>query len=133
MEDDFINWEIPEEKEEDIHICENEGCSHKGFACRLDGDYDEQTKTFGEDQIEYLCCEHAKEQGYCMGCGEFIAGTGMEFHNNGYCDNCYDEIRSDTMDEDEYDDYDEMDIQDDYDQMMDDDDESNDPNDSRNI
>lgn len=103
MTDDFLDWEIPEEKEEDIHICENEECSHKGFACRLPGDYNEETKEFGEDEVEYLCATHAEEQGYCMGCGEFIAGTGMEFANNGYCDNCYDEIKSaESWDDEEY-------------------------------
>jgi hypothetical protein len=100
-EDDFMDWEIPEDKEEEIHICENEGCSHKGFACYLPGDYNEETKEFQEDSIEYLCCEHAEEQGYCMGCGTFIAGTGMEFRNNGYCDNCWDEIRASEFDDEE--------------------------------
>jgi len=101
MEDDFMDWEIPEDKEEDIHICENEGCSHKGFACHLAGEWNEETKDFDEDSIEYLCPTHAEEQGYCMGCGTFIAGTGMEFRNNGYCDNCYDEIRASEIDDDD--------------------------------
>jgi len=109
MEEDFLNWEIPEEKEEDVHICEKDDCSHKGFACRLPGDYNEETKTFKEDQVEYLCAKHAEEAGYCMGCGEFIAGTGMEFRNNGYCDNCWDEIRSSEADYDEEDFYSDFD------------------------
>lgn len=101
MDDDYLDWDIPEDKEEDIHICENEGCSHKGFACRLPGDYNEDKKEFGEDSIEYLCSEHAEESGYCMGCGEFISGTGMEYRNNGYCDNCWDEIKSNDVADDE--------------------------------
>lgn len=100
--DDMIPWDLPEERAENIeHICENEECSHKGFACWLPGDYNEDKGEFEEDSIEYLCAEHAKEQGYCIGCGEFIAGTGMEFRNNGFCDNCYDEIRSDSDDWDD--------------------------------
>ena len=99
MENDFLDWDLPEEKEDDIHICEDEGCSHKGFACRLPGDWNEEKQLFEEDQIEYLCWEHANKEGYCTGCGEFIAGTGMAFRNNGLCDNCYDEIRTDTDDE----------------------------------
>jgi len=102
MEDDFMdNWKEPEEKEEDIHICENEGCSHKGFHCYLSGDWDEKLQDFEEDHIEYLCPKHAEEQGYCMGCGTFIAGTGMEFRNNGYCDNCWDEIKSSEIEDEE--------------------------------
>ena len=97
--DEFLDWNIPEEKEEDIHICENEGCSHKAFKCQLDY-YNEETKEW-EEQIEYLCCEHAEDAGFCMRCGTFIAGTGMEFWNNGYCDNCWDEIRSNEIDDEE--------------------------------
>jgi len=103
MDPDIIDWDNLPEKNEGDHICENEGCSHVGFACRLPGEYNNETKQFEEDEIEYLCAEHAQEEGYCMGCGEFIAGTGMEFTNNGYCDNCWDEITSNEVDEDEED------------------------------
>lgn len=89
-----LNWEE--------RICENEGCSHYATVkCELDC----QDKETGEWEIitEWLCCEHAEEEGYCMGCGTFIAGTGMEYTNNGYCDNCWDEIKSnDQYEEEDY-------------------------------
>lgn len=52
-----------------------------------------------------LCADHAKEEGHCMGCGNFCAGiASYNFHHPGWCDNCWDEITSDEgyEDEDEY-------------------------------
>jgi len=81
-------------------VCENEGCSHYATVkCELD--YQDEITNEWKVQTEWLCCEHANEEGYCMGCGTFIAGTGMEFTNNGYCDNCWDEIKYNEIDEEE--------------------------------
>lgn len=92
-----FNWDIPTNK----RICENEGCSHyASVKCELD--YQDQDTEEWKTQTEWFCCEHANEGGYCMGCGTFIAGTGMEYTNNGYCDNCWDEIRSNEIDDEEY-------------------------------
>lgn len=100
MDEDFLNWDIPEKKNPNDQICEDEGCSN--FArvkCVLDY-VDEKTQEWKEE-VEWLCVDHANEAGFCMGCGVFIAGTGMEYTNNGYCDNCWDEIKSNDMDDDE--------------------------------
>lgn len=106
----WLDWDIPDRRNPNARICEDESCSHFATVeCRLDY-FNEETDEW-EEQIEWLCTEHAEENGYCMGCGTFIAGTGMEFTNNGYCDNCWDEIRSqweeenDDFDEDYFDDY----------------------------
>lgn len=102
---DFLNWDIPIKRSPNDRICENEGCSHYAqVKCVLDYQ-DEDTGEWKED-VEWLCCEHAEESGFCMGCGTFIAGTGMEFTHNGYCDNCWDEIKSAEDHEDEEDYYD---------------------------
>jgi hypothetical protein len=51
---------------------------------------------------EYLCTEHAVEQGYCAYCGDFAAGTnGFDYIHPGACDKCHDEISSEIDDLDE--------------------------------
>jgi len=97
---DFIDWDIPVNRNPNDPICEEEGCSHDATVkCVLDY-LDEETNEWKE-QVEWFCTDHANEEGYCMGCGTFIAGTGMEFTNNGYCDNCFDEIRSNDIEDEE--------------------------------
>ena len=96
----FNDFDVPPTLDPNGSICEDEGCSHQAVVkCVLDY-WDENTQEWKED-FEWLCCDHANEAGYCMGCGIFIAGTGMEFTNNGYCDNCFDEIRSNDFDDEE--------------------------------
>lgn len=96
----YFDWDIPEKRSPNDRICENEGCSHRATVkCVLDY-HDEETNEWKED-VEWLCYEHAEDAGYCMGCGTFIAGTGMEYRNNGYCDNCWDEIKSSEYEDDE--------------------------------
>ncbi len=54
---------------------------------------------------EILCGKHAAEAGYCCCCGTFCAGsTSFDFHHPGYCDNCYDQVKADTGEDDD-DDY----------------------------
>lgn len=95
-----LDWSIQKKTHPNQRICENEGCSHYATVkCELD--YQDEKTNEWKVQTEWLCCDHANEEGYCMGCGTFIAGTGMEFRNNGYCDNCWDEIKSNEIDDDE--------------------------------
>ncbi len=95
-----LYWDTPAKKDPNQRICENEGCSHYATVkCELD--YQDEKTDEWKVQTEWLCCDHANEEGYCMGCGTFIAGTGMEFTNNGYCDNCWDEIKSNEMEDEE--------------------------------
>jgi len=39
---------------------------------------------------EYLCPEHAKEEGFCWGCGSFVAGgdNGFDLRGEWLCANC---------------------------------------------
>lgn len=58
---------------------------------------------------------HAAEKGYCCCCGQFCAGsTSFDFTHPGYCDNCYEEVRSDYEDEDDEDFFDYIDNRDPY-------------------
>lgn len=44
------------------------------------------------DVHEYYCAEHAKENGYCFGCGNFWAGNeSFDFSSSIYCENCREE------------------------------------------
>lgn len=95
----LLDWDIPVKRSPNDTVCEDEGCSHAATVkCLLD--YQDENGEWKE-QVEWLCTDHANESGYCMGCGTFIAGTGMEYTNNGYCDNCWDEIRSNDIDDEE--------------------------------
>lgn len=97
---DNMDWDIPIKRTPNDRICEDEGCSHfASVKCELD--YQDEVTGEWKIQTEWLCCDHAEEAGYCMGCGTFIAGSGMEYRNNGYCDNCWDEIKSNEIDDDE--------------------------------
>jgi hypothetical protein len=59
---------------------------------------------------EILCGKHAAEAGYCCCCGMFCAGLdSFEFRHPGYCDNCYDEVRSNFDDDDDDEDWDDLD------------------------
>lgn len=77
-------------------ICEK--CGHNdSIQCRLWND------ELGDDEnSEILCGKHAAETGYCCCCGTYCAGmTSFDFHHPGYCDNCYDEVRSDCGEDDD--------------------------------
>jgi hypothetical protein len=72
--------------------CQEQGCDRAGdIKCKLQGSYNEETKSFYPDTYEYFCAEHAGENGYCHCCGTFIAGW-IDFGT--LCDNCRDEIEA---------------------------------------
>ncbi len=51
-----------------------------------------------------LCHDHAREAGFCPRCGEFVGGiSNVEFLQDGYCDDCYEDLfgESDTNDLDD--------------------------------
>lgn len=92
----LLDWDIPLKKSPNDRICEDERCSHYATTkCVLD--YQDEISGEWKEEVIWLCAEHAEEGGYCMCCGTFIAGTGMEFRNNGYCDNCHDQIHEDDF------------------------------------
>lgn len=73
-----------------------------------------------QDEVhERLCPTCLKADGsYCLVCGQFCSGMeSFDFIHPGYCDNCWDEIRSDCDD-----DYDEDEWEDDENYYGDDDD-----------
>lgn len=96
----FINWDNLPEQEKHDHICEHEECSHFATVkCQLDF-FNEETNEW-EIIEEWFCTDHAQEEGYCMGCGTFIAGSDMQWANDGFCDNCFDQIRDNDRFEEE--------------------------------
>lgn len=65
----------------------------------------------------YMCSSHAKERGFCAGCGLFWGGIeSFDFGKYpGFCDHCQDQIDSDTYDEyEERDPWDQVDWQEVY-------------------
>lgn len=78
------------------HQCEAINCSSKKTVeCSL---YNDEKKDY---DVEHLCWEHAKEQGYCPCCGTFISGSNEEFRHNGICDNCWDNNFAEPENEEE--------------------------------
>jgi hypothetical protein len=78
-----------------------------GLTCEVCG-YDDSIKCYldppheNEQPNQILCGEHAAKEGYCCCCGLFCAGmTSFDFTHPGYCDNCYDEVRSNEDDDEE--------------------------------
>lgn len=55
--------------------CQHPGCSAEGMECQA-----------GEETERY-CPGHAREHGYCRGCGQFWAGT-QTFEEKGLCATC---------------------------------------------
>ena len=91
-------------------LCQHEDCTEIALACYLPtGNHDA-----GPD--EWLCGEHARESGYCPGCGLFWAGIEpFDFRLNGtsYCDNCFSEFHEYADDDldfgwDEYTEYEDI-------------------------
>lgn len=89
------------------HMCEHEGCisietqeCHNGFA--------------EPEIVEWLCAEHAVENGYCLYCQNFAAGSeDYDFSayrggHEGYHASCWNDLRADAgeFDEDDEDFYD---------------------------
>lgn len=91
--DDVHNIAISAIHNSDHPQCQEEGCDAAGdLKCYLNDE---------EDTTYYYCWDHATQNGFCGGCGCFIAGW---IENRNYCDNCWDEIKSaeGNNDDDEY-------------------------------
>lgn len=82
--------------------CEHEGCQSTDTQLYTYLGFDED----GKDVSEWLCIEHAIEAGFCYICGHFSAG--MESYDfsqlEGVCGECVDMLRSETGEDDDYDD-----------------------------
>ena len=77
--------------------CDVAGCKEHARPCRL---------SMWEKPEETLCFKHAREAGYCPGCGIFWAGvTSFDLSRTGYCDNCDHQIRTDMGEFDEVDEH----------------------------
>lgn len=75
-------------------LCSEEGCEFSGIVeCILFGDL------WNGDSKIYYCPVHAKENGFCPGCGNYYDGTNEFMYNGGWCDNCYSEICQQMSDE----------------------------------
>jgi hypothetical protein len=61
--------------------CQHDGCRNEGIPCYLTGDDD------GDPSYLY-CEEHAFENGFCWGCGQFYAGIEDFDFGNGLCEHC---------------------------------------------
>lgn len=78
--------------------CEHEGCDrHGSVKCVIPNS--DRWSSLAPDIIEYYCCQHAQEEGFCPGCGNYWAGSGEFESNNGWCDTCYGEICAQMADE----------------------------------
>lgn len=78
------------------NTCEHEGCGETHTTeCAIDWEVGDDGEWTGKD-AEWLCYDHAKDAGYCFGCGHFWAGaTSFDFSRiEGYCENCVAEIQS---------------------------------------
>ena len=55
-----------------------------------------------EVPIVFLCIDHAKEFGFCYGCGGFYGGVeSFDFGQFNLCQDCYDEIATNDFDEED--------------------------------
>ena len=56
----------------------------------------------------YYCPKHAKEEGFCWGCGRFYEGASerfdFELHGQWLCDGCWENYQAEIADVDEKDD-----------------------------
>jgi len=80
--------------------CEYDGCPEEASAYTLHG-VGEQ----GEDETHIFCIEHARDFGFCPGCGWFALGADDDFMvRHGLCSDCYDGVRADMGEFDDPDD-----------------------------
>jgi hypothetical protein len=77
---------------EEKFYCTEDGCEQEAISCYLNDD---------EDTVEFFCPSHAKQHGYCMGCGNFCAGIeSFDFAKPaGFCDHCRNDIEESIEDE----------------------------------
>lgn len=82
--------------------CQHEGCTNTDTTpCYINW--------IDEEPEGYYCDEHIAEEGFCQMCGLFAAGTEhFDFIHPGYCDACWDQLKSES----EFDDYDEYEEED---------------------
>jgi len=78
-------------------ICQVAGCTAQESAFAYNNPHGE---------LEWLCDEHAKESGYCLGCHLFGAGIeSFDFSElPGYCYECIQELKDETGEFDDTDD-----------------------------
>lgn len=75
--------------------CDHEGCAREGDPCYLPADE-------RDDPSYHYCAEHAPEEGFCYGCGEFWAGIESFDFGPGLCENCCGDLNEENgFDEDE--------------------------------
>lgn len=90
--------------------CQRDGCASLDTQA-----YDHPSGGVGDyPEVEFLCDEHAKESGYCLGCHTFCAGfESYDFSEvPGYCYDCVVQLK---IENGEYDD----DFEDEYDEEED--------------
>lgn len=82
--------------------CEEEGCTITDTV-----GYDDPS---GDETIN-LCDEHAKKQGFCLGCMQYCAGFESYMFSSvpGWCAECVSQLRHESDDYDEYEDWDDYD------------------------
>lgn len=86
------------EQERHAALAQPQPCNHDG--CTSQDAYPCWLEPSSAAPDEWLCPDHMAEQGFCVGCGNFAAGTeGFDFWHRGLCDNCWYEIRDETEDE----------------------------------
>jgi hypothetical protein len=72
--------------------CMEDGCANEGMDCYLPDDREQASYAY--------CSEHAFDEGFCKGCGQFWGGVeSFEFLNGGYCDECRAALDSEMSDE----------------------------------
>ena len=82
----------------ETHVCEHDDCTST------------ETQQFVYpigDESTWLCDDHIADGGFCIGCHHFCAGTeDYDFSPlPGWCGECYDELRYETGEYDDDDDY----------------------------
>lgn len=88
--------------------------------CGKDSQYITECTYPINDEITNLCPQCLKDDGsFCLSCGMFCAGLeSFDFVHPGYCDNCWDEIRTENddweNDEEEYDPFRDDDSEDEF-------------------
>lgn len=90
-------------EEDQPEPCEEPGCVAAGFRCTL-VDYSGAEPL---EDVSIYCSEHARKNGFCMGCGTFCAGLeSFDFGRHpGFCDTCQDEIDANDRNGQEEEDY----------------------------
>lgn len=86
--DATFNLAMIADRVQDVPMCQEKGCVKGSIKCTIPSGINEDGSEYAES-YEYYCPKHAKENGFCFGCGEFIAGIGGL---GDMCDNCQSEF-----------------------------------------